>query len=262
MKIITFANKKGGVAKTTSSINVAAAYGFAGRKVLFIDSDSQCNSTETLMRGKTTYDPRQIRPSIYDVLTDVKKELPLDKAIRGVTREDNVHLIPSSQDMDSADVALSRQSMWGMALQRRRREIEELGYDVVVIDTPPGSAYTKTIALYAADLVIIPTVASSYSIDGLSDLIEEIAMIRDSTGKRIDFRILLVRMDGTRVAMKAREDLEGAFGKFVFQTEIPEATMVQRAEEKAASLLRHAPMSKPAIAYAELFREVDACLND
>ena len=262
MKVITFANKKGGVAKTTSSVNIAAAYGFAGRQVLFIDSDSQCNSTETLIRGKTTLDPRQLSPSIYDVLTDEKRKLPLGKAIRERTREENVHLIPSSLDMDSADVALSRQSMWGMALQRRRGEIEQLGYDVVVVDTPPGSAYTKTVALYAADLVIIPTVASSYSIDGLSDLIEEIALIKESTGKNIDFRLLLVRMDGTKVSVKAREDLEDAFGEYVLKTEIPEATIVQRAEEKAASLLRYAPMSKAALAYARLYREVDLCLND
>lgn len=256
MKVIVFANKKGGVTKTTSSINLAAAMGFMGKQVLFIDTDAQCNSTSFLLRGKTTLDPKQLSPSIYDVLLDEKGKLSLDRIIRKNTREENVHLLPSSIDMDGVDLDLSKQAMWGMALERRREEMESLGYDIIIIDTPPGSAFIKTICLYFADLAILPTVPSSFSVDGLVDLIEEIAQIQSSTGKSLDFRFLMTRMGRTRTSERVRSELKEAFEDLLLKTEIPEATIVSRAEEHAQSLIRYAPQSKPAESYAKLLREV------
>jgi len=256
MRVIVFANFKGGVTKTTSSLNLAAMLGYAKKSVLLVDTDAQCNSTSFLLRGKTRRPLKEISPSIYDVLLDDKGQLPLAKVIRQRTREENVQLLPSSKDVATIDISLSRQPTWGMSLARRRAELDQLGYDVVIVDTPPTSAFIKTLSLYAADLAILPTVPSAFSLDALVDMIEEIAQIQQSTGRTIDFRFLLTRVKSTINSDKIRQQLQDTFGGRVLSTEIPEATIVTRAEEHAQSLLRYAPSSKPAIAYVELLKEI------
>ena len=267
MKVVSFTTRKGGVLKTTHSVNLAAALGVAGKQVLFIDTDAQCNSTETLITGKTRKDPRMLSPSIYDVLLDGTKKLDLRKVIRTNTREENVHLLPSSDEMDSIDAKLSEQALWGLALKQRLPDIEALGYEYVVIDTPPASTRLKSVALYASDLAILPVVPSKYALDGLAEVIEEIDMIKEVTGRKVDYRVLLgrvryynkkLRKPSMRTYLELAEFLEG---ERLMRTMINDDDLALNAEEWSSSVIRYAPKSAIARQYIELMFEVESCLN-
>jgi chromosome partitioning protein len=257
MDVYTFANKKGGVTKTTSSVNIAAAFGMMGKKVLFIDLDPQANSTSTLIRGRTRQEVRHITPSIYEVLKSSSKDLAITTAIRK-TREDNVDIIPSSERMGLAEIELSMVIDSNRLLLHRLPEIEGLAYDVVVIDTPPVLTLLKLIALFASNKVIIPTTPSEYATDGIEGIIEELGAVQERAHKDIAVKILYARVDNTKITETVRDELKQAFNGYVFYTEIPEATIMQRAERAAQSILRYAPKSAPAVAYAELMKEVIA----
>jgi len=255
MNVYTFANKKGGVTKTTSSVNIAAALGMMGKRVLFIDIDPQANSTSTLVRGRTTQPIKNITPSIYEVLKSDAKHIPLETAIRK-TREDNVDIIPSSEHMNMAEIELSMVIDSNRLLLHRLPEIVSLGYDAVVIDTPPVLTLLKLIALFASNKVIIPTTPSEYATDGIEGIIEELAVVQERLQKDITVRILYARVDHTKMTEMVRTELRNTFDGYVFDVEIPEATIMQRAERAAQSILRYAPKSAPALAYAELMEEV------
>ena len=255
MNVYTFANKKGGVTKTTSSVNIAAAFGMMGKRVLFIDIDPQANSTSTLVRGKTTQKIKHITPSIYEVLKSDAKQVPLTTAVRK-TREEHVNIIPSSERMGLAEIELSMVIDSNRLLLHRLPEIETLGYDVVVIDTPPVLTLLKLIALFASNKVIIPTTPSEYATDGIEGIIEELAAVQERVQKDIAVKILYARVDNTKISATVRTELRNTFDGYVFNAEIPEATIMQRAERAAQSILRYAPKSAPALAYAELMTEV------
>ena len=255
MDVYTFANKKGGVTKTTSSVNIASAFGMMGKKVLFIDIDPQANSTSCLIRGRTRQELRHITPSIYEVLKTSPKDLAVTTAIRK-SREENVDIIPSSERMALAEIELSMVIDSNRLLLHRLPEIEELGYEIVVIDTPPVLTLLKLIALFASNKVIIPTTPSEYATDGIEGIIEELGAVQERAHKAIAVKILYARVDNTKIADTVRDELKQAFNGYVFTTEIPEATIMQRAERSAQSILRYAPKSAPAIAYAELMKEV------
>ncbi len=257
MKVISISNEKGGVAKTTTAINLAAGLGRKGYKVLFIDSDPQCNSTSFLIRGRTTLDPKSLSPNIADVLMDDTFTFDVSKSIRNKTREINLDLLPSNKSkLKEVRDVIRKQETWGLALSRRLSEIEELGYDFVVIDTPPGEEVLRKICLYASDLTIVPVVTSEFSIDAIIDTVDLIKRIKQSTGKQVDFKILMCRTKQTISTDRVRATIDEFFKGLKLETEIPEATIMERAEENAQSIIRYAGKSKPAFAYAKLCLEV------
>lgn len=261
-KIITLANQKGGATKTTTAVNLAAGYGLADKSVLIIDTDLQCNTTASLMKGVTTRNLKQITPSIADILLDNGDKIPVQKAIRSRTREENVHLIPSNEEMDGIEMELKNDPMWGFALSRRREEIEALGYDYVIIDTPPGGTYLRTVCIYASDLVIIPVASSEYSLQGTGDILEQLSVLKNSTGRNIPFRVLQTRAnyyDGNmrKAPQDFRRQLQELFSGHLLQTVIPEdQERIYNAEKFAKSILRHAPASASAEGYRQLLLEV------
>ena len=268
MKVISLTSRKGGVLKSTHAVNLAAALGMDGKQVLLIDTDAQCNSTETLITGKTRKDPRLLSPSSYDVLLDEGSKLDLSKVIRKNTREENVHLLPSSSDMDGIDAQLSEQALWGLALKRRLPELAAMGYHYVVIDTPPASTRLKSVALYASDLAILPVIPSKYALDGLAEVIEEIGMIEEATRRTVDYRVLLgrvryynrkLRKPSMRAYLELAEFLEG--GRLM-RTMIPDDDLALNAEEWSSSIIRYAPKSEISRAYIKLMLEVEECLSD
>ena len=261
MKIITLANKKGGVTKTTSSINLATGFGLTGRKVLLIDFDPQCNSTDMLIRGKTRKPTNQLTPSVSDMLADEKGKFDISKAIRTRTREENVHLIPSSVDMDDIDITLSKQALWGLALDRRRKELKNLGYDIVIVDTPPGSYKLKTIGLYASDIVILPVIPSHMALDGLADALDEIEAIEQHMSRTVNYKVLFnrVKYHGRNIqksSEKVATELRETIGNRLLESFIPEDDIMINAEKWGRSVLSYAPNSKAAYAYADLLKEV------
>ena len=251
MKTIVLANDKGGVAKTTSVINLAVGLVGAGKKVLAIDLDGQANMTSVLVGHKDS------NPTVFEYLTGKGREAVKLEDVLITDLEEGVHLIPSDNQMKSAEVHLGRMIDSQRLLLHKMREIEPLGYDYVIIDTPPTSTLVKLLGLFCADVVVAPITPEDFSVNGLEELVSDLAIVSDALGRGIDFRVLLCKTDYTRMTQNIKGDLrENGVAEYMFATEIPLNTSVREASRRKQSVLKYAPDSKGAIAYANLVKEV------
>jgi chromosome partitioning protein len=243
--VLAFANQKGGVAKTTSTLNLAAALGEQGFKVLCIDMDPQGNLT--MSQG---LNPDSIERSMFDVLVH---RLPIDNVIH----QTEVDLAVSSIDLAGAELALS--SMIG-----RERALEKAllaaknEYDYILIDTPPSLGLLTINALVAADGVIVPVQCEYLSLRGLVQLENTMAMIRENLNPNVQIVGILPTMYDKRTlhAREAVEILEENFGELVFKTKIKKTIRYAEAPVKGSSVLKYDPSGNAAEAYRQLAKEV------
>jgi chromosome partitioning protein len=243
--VIAFANQKGGVAKTTSTLNLAAALAEEGHRVLCVDMDPQGNLT--MSQG---LNPDSIERSMFDVLVH---RLPIDSVIH----QTEVDLAVSSIDLAGAELALS--SMIG-----RERALEKAivaaknEYDYILIDTPPSLGLLTINALVAADGVIVPVQCEYLSLRGLVQLENTMAMIRENLNPNIQIVGILPTMYDRRTlhAREAVEILEENFGELVFKTKIKKTIRYAEAPVKGSSVLKYDPSGNAADAYRELAKEV------
>lgn len=244
-RIITFANQKGGVAKTTSAVNIA--YGLAARDhhVLLIDADPQANATYA------TVGAVELLYTIYDLLIN-------DMALAGVTiptRHERLQLVPSSIDLAGAEVELLSET-GGQTLLRTK--LRQAPYDYIVIDAPPSLGLLCVNCLAAANEVLIPVAVGVFALKGLAQLEATIEKVR-SRLDRPDLKIggvFVTMSDSTNVARDVTEGIKERYGDLAFNTVIPRSVRTEEAHSRTLSVFEHAPGSAGAIAYDQLIEEI------
>ena len=244
-KVIAFANQKGGVAKTTTTLNLAAAFVEEGHRVLCVDMDPQGNLT--MSQG---IDPDSLEQSMFDVLV-------YDLPIREVIRSREVDVACASIDLAGAEIAMSTKIGRERSLDKALRGIRG-DYDFVCIDTPPSLGLLTINALTAADKVIVPVQCEYLSMRGLIQLQNTLSMIQENLNPDVVIAGILPTMVDTRTlhAKEAIEILEENFGDRVFGARIRKTVRFAEAPVKGMSVLKYDPNGTAADAYRQLAKEV------
>jgi chromosome partitioning protein len=244
-KVISFANQKGGVAKTTSTLNLAVAFSESGHRVLCVDLDPQGNLT--MSQG---IDPDKVETSMFDVLVH---HVPIKDAIQH--RE--IDIAVASIDLAGAEIAMSTQIGRERSLEKALSAVIE-DYDFVCIDTPPSLGLLTINALTASDKVIVPVQCEYLSMRGLLQLQNTLEMIRENLNPRVQIEGILPTMLDSRTvhAKEAVEILEENFGELVFNTRIKKAIKFAEAPVRGASVLKYDSKSNAADYYRQLAEEV------
>jgi chromosome partitioning protein len=244
-EVIAFANQKGGVAKTTTTLNLAVAFAETGHRVLAVDMDPQGNLT--MSQG---IDPDSVERSMYDVLVN-------DHSIRDVVRKREVDVACASIDLAGAEIAMSTKIGRERSLEKALRAVRE-DYDFVCIDTPPSLGLLTINALTAADKVIVPVQCEYLSMRGLIQLQNTLSMIREELNPDVEIEGILPTLVDSRTvhAKEAIEILEENFGDRVFATRIRKTIRFAEAPVKGTSVLKYDPDGVAAESYRELAKEV------
>ncbi len=244
-RVIAFANQKGGVAKTTTALNLAVAFKESGHRVLAVDMDPQGNLT--MSQG---VDPDKVEKSMFDVLVH---RLP----IREVIVEREIDVAVASIDLAGAEIAMSTQIGRERALQKGLDEVKD-DYDFVCIDTPPSLGLLTVNALTAANKVIVPVQCEYLSMRGLVQLQNTLQMIRENLNPGVEIEGILPTMLDSRTvhAKEAVEILEENFGELVFKSRIRKAIKFAEAPVRGTSVLKYDPKGTAASAYRDLAKEV------
>jgi len=244
-RVIAFANQKGGVAKTTTTLNLAAAFVESGYRVLCVDMDPQGNLT--MSQG---IDPDTLELSMYDVLVH---HIP----IKQVVRRREVDVACASIDLAGAEIAMSTQIGRERSLAKALALVKD-DYDFICIDTPPSLGLLTINALTAADKVIVPVQCEYLSMRGLIQLQNTLQMIRENLNPDVQIEGILPTMMDTRTlhAKEAIEILEENFGDRLFASRIRKTVRFAEAPVKGMSVLKYDPDGTAAQSYRDLAKEV------
>ncbi len=244
-RVLAFANQKGGVAKTTTTLNLGVAFAERGHRVLLIDLDPQGNLT--MSQG---LNPDTIEQSMFDVLVH---RLPIDQVIE--TRE--VDIAVSSIDLAGADMALASQIGRERALEKAIAPLKGR-YDYILIDTPPSLGLLTINAFVVADGVIVPVQTEYLSLRGLVQLENTLTMVRENLNPRVEIVGIVPTMYDKRLthSREADEILRENFGDLVYNTRIRKTIRFAEAPVKGASVLAYEPNGEAAHMYRDLAREV------
>jgi chromosome partitioning protein len=244
-RVIVFANQKGGVAKTTTTLNLAVAFKEQGHRVLVIDLDPQGNLT--MSQGMN---PDSIERSMFDVLVH---RLPISEIIHHA----EVDVAVSSIDLAGAELALSSMIGRERALEKSLLEVRDR-YDFIMVDTPPSLGLLTINAFVAATGVIVPVQCEYLSLRGLVQLENTLAMVRENLNPEVKIEGILPTMFDRRTlhSREAVEILEENFGELVYKTRIRKTVRYAEAPVKGSSVLKYDPNGTAAEAYRELAKEV------
>jgi len=244
-EVIAFANQKGGVAKTTTTLNLAVAFAESGHRVLCIDLDPQGNLT--MSQG---IDPDKVEKSLYDVLVN-------DMPISEIIQHREIDIAVSSIDLAGAEIAMSTKIGRERSLEKALKEVSG-DYDFVCIDTPPSLGLLTINALTAANKVIVPVQCEYLSMRGLVQLQNTLKMIQENLNPDVKIEGILPTMLDARTvhAKEAVEILEENFGDLVFDTRIRKAIKFAEAPVKGSSVLKYDPQGNAASYYRDLAKEV------
>ena len=253
-KVISLVNQKGGVGKTTTSINLSSSLGHLDQKVLLIDLDSQSNTTTGLGIEKA-----KIKKSIYDVIMgacDIKEAI-----IK--TPFKNLSVIPSVIDLAGAEIELmqiSAQDRDFIMTEQLKKQIETIKdrYDYILIDCPPALGILTLNALSASNSVLIPIQCEFYSLDGVNLLLKTILKVQKGVNPNLEIEgVLLTMLDGrTLLGLEVVEDVRRFFNEKVFSTIIPRLVKLVEAPSHGKPIIEYDPKSKGALAYLNLAKEV------
>lgn len=247
--IISIVNQKGGVAKTTTAINLAAAVGQKGKKVLLVDLDPQGNATSGIGINKkglesTTYDVimGEVRPAEAVIETDYK----------------NVSVIPSTQALAEAELQLAAFDNKTLQLRKALLQIKD-DYDIIIVDCLPSLGVLALNGLSACDRIIIPMQCEPYSLEGVAELLATVKRVKSSTNKGLQIMGIVFTMLDKRLTVN-RDVMEAIKSNFpaetIFKTEIPRNVKISEAPSHGEPITYYDPSSKGAEAYKKLAAEV------
>lgn len=258
-RVLVVANQKGGVGKTTSTVNLAASLAQLGQRVLVIDLDPQGNASTAL-----NIDHHRGTPSTYDLLVE---GVPLTDVIQPCPDVENLFVSPATIDLAGAEIELvsvvARESRLHKAIQAHplvgaRAEIGEECYDFVLIDCPPSLGLLTLNALVAGQEMMIPIQAEYYALEGLGQLLETVEMVRQHLNQQLNVSTILVTMYDarTRLAAGVAEEVREHFGGQVLKTMIPRSVRVSEAPSYGQTVMTYDPGSPGALSYLEAAREI------
>jgi chromosome partitioning protein len=258
-RIVVVANQKGGVGKTTTTVNMAAALAQLGQRVLVIDLDPQGNASTAF-----SVDHQRGAPSTYDALVDGEELAGLASPVPGVPRLD---VVPATIDLAGAEIELvsvvARENRLRRAIVAHPRvgtaaEAGEDRYDYLFVDCPPSLGLLTLNALVAGDEMLIPIQAEYYALEGLGQLLETVEMVKAHLNPRLVVSTILVTMyDGrTRLASGVAAEVREHFGDQVLRTSIPRSVRVSEAPSYGQTVMTYDPASPGALSYLEAAREV------
>jgi chromosome partitioning protein len=258
-RVVVVANQKGGVGKTTSTVNIAAALAQLGQRVLVVDLDPQGNASTALGA-----DHRRGVASTYDALVDGTS---LDKVASPATEVENLWVVPATIDLAGAEIELvsvvARESRLSKALATHpligtAEQAGEDRFDYVFIDCPPSLGLLTLNALVAGAEVMIPIQAEYYALEGLGQLLETIDMVKAHLNPRLEVSTILITMYDarTRLAAGVAEEVREHFADQVLNTTIPRSVRVSEAPSYGQTVMTYDPASPGALSYLEAAREV------
>jgi chromosome partitioning protein len=249
-RMITIANQKGGVGKTTSAVNLAASLALHGARVLVVDLDPQGNASTAL-----DVEHRAGTASVYNVLVD---DQPLAGIVRAVTDIPGLYCAPATIDLAGAEIELVPLVAREARLSRAFADYDASNLDYILIDCPPSLGLLTVNALVAAAEVLIPIQCEYYALEGLEQLLRTIDLVKSHLNPGLYVSTILLTMyDGrTRLASQVAEEVREHFGEVVLSTVIPRSVRVSEAPSYGQSVMTYDPGSSGAQAYLEAAREV------
>jgi chromosome partitioning protein len=249
-RVMVVANQKGGVGKTTTAVNMGAALAIHGLNVLVIDLDPQGNASTAL-----GVDHHRDVPSVYDVLTG---EMSIVEVAVPVLDVPNMACVPATIDLAGAEIDLVSMDHRETRLSRALAAQELEGVDYVFIDCPPSLGLLTVNALTAAGEVLIPVQCEYYALEGLTQLLHTIELVRSRLNTKLDVSTILLTMyDGrTKLAEQVAQEVRRHFGPRVLRTTIPRSVRLSEAPSHGQTVLTYDPGSPGALSYLEAGREL------
>ncbi|MDX2969041.1 AAA family ATPase [Kribbella solani] len=255
-RVFVVANQKGGVGKTTTTVNVAAGLALYGAKILVIDLDPQGNASTAL-----GIDHAEGTPGVYEAVIEGE---PLSKLIQPCAEHPGIQVIPATIDLAGAEIELvslvARESRLKSVLEAYLSETEAAGekYDYVFIDCPPSLGLLTVNALTAAREVLVPIQSEYYALEGLSQLLRHIDMVKSHLNPGLDVSTILLTMYDarTKLAGEVAAEVRGHFKDAVLRTAVPRSVRISEAPSHGQTVLAYDPASAGALSYLEASREI------
>ncbi|MBC6466179.1 ParA family protein [Actinomadura alba] len=249
-RVITIANQKGGVGKTTSSVNLAASLAMHGAQVLVIDLDPQGNASTAF-----GVEHHADVPSVYDVLIE---DAPLSDIVVAAPELPNLYCAPATLNLAGAEIELVSKVARESRLRRALDGYDKGKFDYVLIDCPPSLGLLTVNALVGGDELLIPIQCEYYALEGLGQLLRTVDLVKAHLNPQLQVSTILLTMYDarTRLAAQVAEDVRSHFGEVVLNTVIPRSVRVSEAPSYGQSVMTYDPGSSGALAYNEAAAEM------